>query len=93
VSDVGVSSFLSGGVDSGSITAVASEETSKLRTFTAFFDYEGASEAELKFDERAAAQLMARAFGTEHHEALIGPKDFQDTVSTLCYHLDEPRGG
>jgi len=93
VSDVGVSSFLSGGVDSGSITAVASEETSKLRTFTAFFDYEGASEAELKFDERAAAQLMARAFGTEHHEALIGPKDFQDTVSALCYHLDEPRVG
>lgn len=93
VSDVGVSSFLSGGVDSGSITAVASKQGQKLRTFTAFFDYEGASEAELKFDERAAAQLMARAFGTEHHEVLIGPSDFQDTLSILCHHLDEPRVG
>lgn len=93
VSDVGFSSFLSGGVDSGSITAVAAKEPGKLRTFTAFFDYEGASEAELKFDERAAAQLMARAFGTEHHEILIGPKDFQDTALKLCYYLDEPRVG
>lgn len=93
VSDVGVSSFLSGGVDSGSITAVASKEPGKLRTFTAFFDYAGASAAEQKFDERAAAQLMARAFGTEHHEVLIGPQDFQNTVKVLCAHLDEPRVG
>lgn len=93
VSDVGFSSFLSGGVDSGSITALAAKEPGKLRTFTAFFDYEGASAAEMKFDERAAAQLMARAFGTEHHEILIGPKDFRNTVDTLCYHLDEPRVG
>ena len=93
VSDVGFSSFLSGGVDSGSITALAAKEPGKLRTFTAFFDYEGASAAEMKFDERAAAQLMARAFGTEHHEILIGPSDFQKTVDELCYHLDEPRVG
>jgi len=93
VSDVGFSSFLSGGVDSGSITALAAKEPGKLRTFTAFFDYEGASAAEMKFDERAAAQLMARAFGTEHHEILIGPEDFRNTVDTLCYHLDEPRVG
>ncbi len=93
VSDVGYSSFLSGGVDSGSITAVATKEPGKLRTFTAFFDYEGASAAEMKFDERAAAQLMARAFGTEHHEILIGSKYFQSSVETLCYYLDEPRVG
>lgn len=93
ISDVGRSAYLSGGVDSGSITAVASAKSDKLRTFTAFFDYEGATESELKFDERAAAQLMARRFGTEHHEILIGPNDFIGSVPALCDHLDEPRVG
>lgn len=93
VSDVGFSSFLSGGVDSGSIAAIAASEPGKLRTFTAFFDYENATKAELSFDERAAAQLMARSFGTEHHEILINAKDFEKSVSALCYHLDEPRVG
>jgi len=93
VSDVGFSSFLSGGVDSGSITAIAAKEPGKLRTFTAFFDYENASQVEMGFDERAAAQLMAREFGTEHHEILIDSTDFEKTVTPLCYYLDEPRVG
>ena len=93
VSDVGFSSFLSGGVDSGSIAAVAANEPGKLRTFTAFFDYEHATQAEISFDERAAAQLMARTFGTEHHEILIGAEDFQNSLIPLCKVLDEPRVG
>ena len=93
ISDVGFSSFLSGGVDSGSIAAIAAKEPGKLRTFTAFFDYENATAAELRFDERAAAQLMARAFGTEHHEILVDANDFENTLAPLCHYLDEPRVG
>lgn len=97
VSDVGYSSFLSGGVDSGSITAVAAKfaqsEQRDLNTFTAYFDYEGASEAELKFDERNDARLMSNTFGTRHHECPIGPADFERVAETLIYHLDEPRVG
>lgn len=97
VSDVGYSSFLSGGVDSGSITAVAAKfaqsENRDLNTFTAYFDYEGASDAELKSDERNDAKLMSDTFGTRHHECPIGPEDFERVAENLIYHLDEPRVG
>jgi len=93
VSDVGVSSYLSGGVDSGSITAVSAASVDALRTFTAHFDYQGATDRELAFDERAAAQLMADSFGTSHFETRIGPEDFERVFSDLCRALDEPRVG
>lgn len=93
VSDVGVSSYLSGGVDSGSITAVSAAAVDSLRTFTAHFDYAGANAQELAFDERAAARLMSEAFGTEHHEAFITSADFERVFDPLCRALDEPRVG
>lgn len=97
VSDVGYSSFLSGGVDSGSITAIASkyakDEAKTLKTFTAYFDYKGASLNELQFDERNDAQLMADVFKTIHNECAIGPQDFERVFRLLCDHLDEPRVG
>jgi len=93
ISDVGVSSYLSGGIDSGSITAVSAMTVNSMRTFTAHFDYSGASDAELKFDERAAAQLMADRFGTQHFETCISANDFERTFEPLCSALDEPRVG
>lgn len=93
VSDVGFSSFLSGGVDSGSITAIASAEPGQLQTFTAYFDFEGTSEAEQSFDERADARLMAQAFDTRHHEQLVSHTHFEQVAEKVCYHLDEPRVG
>lgn len=92
ISDVGVSSFLSGGVDSGSITAIAASETNLLRTFTAGFDTpQGASDSH--FDERDAAELMAREFRTAHYEVFIKANDFERVVEDLCFYLDEPRVG
>jgi asparagine synthase (glutamine-hydrolysing) len=97
VSDVGVSSFLSGGVDSGSITAVASREVARddarIKTFTACFNFEGVTGAETLFDEREAAKLMSKRFGTHHHEVMIGPKNFRDVYRPLIDMLDEPRVG
>ena len=93
ISDVGVSSYLSGGVDSGSITAVTARNIEHLKTFTAYFDYEGASKEERAFDERDAARLMSNTFDTTHVELPISPADFNDVARTTCYFLDEPRVG
>ena len=51
VSDVDIGSYLSGGMDSGSITALASKKIDKLRTFTCGFDLNSVSGIELNFDE------------------------------------------
>ena len=55
VSDVDVGAYLSGGMDSGTVTAVAAKSLKYMRTFTCGFDLSSASGIELNFDERAAA--------------------------------------
>ncbi len=52
ISDVDVGSYLSGGMDSGSITALAARELPFMRTFTVGFDLSSASGVELGYDER-----------------------------------------
>lgn len=93
VSDVPLGSFLSGGMDSGSIVAVASRHVPRLRTFTAGFELEGAKGVEATFDERAAAETMAAAFGTQHYEQVLQPQDMRDVLERLIWHLEDPRVG
>ena len=93
VSDVPVGSYLSGGVDSGSITAVAKRHFPQLHSFTCGFDTSQASAEELSFDESASARKMAELFGTQHHEYQLGPYDMESCLSKLAYHLEEPRVG
>ncbi|MDH3999527.1 MAG: asparagine synthase (glutamine-hydrolyzing), partial [Desulfuromonadales bacterium] len=59
VSDVDVGAYLSGGMDSGSITAVAAMQLPYMRTFTCGFDLNSASGLELGFDEREKAEFMS----------------------------------
>jgi asparagine synthase (glutamine-hydrolysing) len=93
VSDVDVSSYLSGGMDSGTITAVASRHLPHLRTFTCGFDLSSASGIELNFDERGAAERMSYLFNTEHYETVLKAGDMQRVLPRLAYHLEEPRVG
>ena len=93
VSDVPVGSYLSGGVDSGSITAIAKRHFPDLHSFTCGFDMTHASAEELSFDESPAAREMAKLFGTHHHEYMLGPQDMERCLDTLAYHLEEPRVG
>ncbi|HQN19308.1 MAG TPA: asparagine synthase-related protein, partial [Syntrophobacteraceae bacterium] len=51
VSDVDVGSYLSGGMDSGSITAIAASQLPYMKTFTCGFDMHSASGLEAAFDE------------------------------------------
>lgn len=93
VSDVEVGAYLSGGMDSGTVTALASGEIENLRTFTCGFDLHSASGIELGFDERNAAELMSHRFGTEHYEMVLKAGDMERIMPALARHLEEPRVG
>jgi asparagine synthase (glutamine-hydrolysing) len=93
VSDVDVGSYLSGGMDSGSITAVAATQLPYLKTFTCGFDLHSASGIELGFDERAAAERMSYLFKTEHYEMVLKAGDMERVMPRLARHIEEPRVG
>jgi asparagine synthase (glutamine-hydrolysing) len=93
VSDVELGAYLSGGVDSGSITAVASQSIPNLKTFTVGFDLSSASGMELAFDERKQAEAMSAQFGTEHYEMVLKAGDMERSLPALARHLEEPRVG
>ncbi|MDP1571616.1 MAG: asparagine synthase (glutamine-hydrolyzing) [Vicinamibacterales bacterium] len=93
VSDVDVGAYLSGGIDSGSITAVAAAELPRLKTFTCGFDLSSASGLELGFDERARAERMSYLFGTEQYEMVLKAGDMEHVMPRLVRHLEEPRIG
>lgn len=93
VSDVEIGSYLSGGIDSGSITAIASRESSSFKTFTCGFDLSNVSNLEKKFDETKKAKLASSFLGTNHFETQIYPSDIEKCLSQLVYHLEEPRVG
>lgn len=93
ISDVEVGSYLSGGIDSGSITAIASRINPNLKTFTVGFDLSSASGMELGFDERQKAEAMSAVFKTEHYETVLKSGDMERSLSDLAWHLEEPRVG
>lgn len=93
VSDVDIGSYLSGGVDSGSITALAAAELPYMKTFTVGFDMSSASGVELAFDERTKAERMSYLFKTEHYEAVLKAGDMERSLPLIVKHQEEPRVG
>jgi asparagine synthase (glutamine-hydrolysing) len=93
VGDVPIGSFLSGGMDTGAITAVASRALPGLHTFTAGFEVSQVSSEERLFDERAVSYELADRFGTQHHELTIGPDALAQTLMPVVWHLDDFRAG
>lgn len=93
VSDVDVGAYLSGGMDSGSITAVAATQLPYLKTFTCGFDLHSASGLELAYDEREKAEYMSYLFKTEHYEMVLKAGDMERVLPNLTWHLEEPRVG
>jgi asparagine synthase (glutamine-hydrolysing) len=69
VSDAPLGVFLSGGVDSAVVTALARQAYGPgLATFSVGFE-------DRSYDERSKARRLAGALGTVHHELLCGPAD------------------
>lgn len=93
VSDVPIGSYLSGGMDSGSIASIASSQIPDLRTFTVGFDLHSASGLEMGFDERITAEYMSYLYKTEHYEMVLKAGDMERCMKKLVWHLEEPRVG
>jgi len=83
VADVPVGVFLSGGVDSTAITAMATRHRRPLETFNIAFN-------ESSFDESPFAQLAAQRLGTEHHSEFLSSNACLEQVPEAVAQLDEP---
>ncbi len=83
VSDVPVGIFLSGGVDSAGLVALARPVQERLKTVTIAFD-------EAEFDEADQARAIAERFETEHHELRVGGADFVRELPRILAAMDQP---
>lgn len=84
VSDVPYGSFLSGGIDSSVVSAIAQEQTGgKLKTFTIGF-------SDAKSNEAPFAAEIAKYLGTEHYEKYISEREAIDHLPDIINHFDEP---
>jgi asparagine synthase (glutamine-hydrolysing) len=90
IADVPVSSFLSGGLDSSFISAIAREVNPGLSTYTIATGAGDKKVEQMPDDEKYARDLAAR-FGFDHHEIVVQPDILKD-LPGMVYSLDEPIG-
>lgn len=84
VSDVPVGIFLSGGIDSSAVTAIASSLLPHaVKTINICFDNK-------EYDESVYAKLVAKKYGTEHIEVKIDGKHFIQEMSNILKVIDQP---
>ncbi len=84
--DVPFGAFLSGGIDSSLLVGLMSEiRTEKINTFQISFEEEA-------FDERKYAQLVAKKFGTDHHEINLSANEFLKDIPSAIASIDFPSG-
>lgn len=81
-SDLEVGSFLSGGIDSGLVTAIASQYNNRLKTFTVSFEDE--------YDEAPLAKLVADKYNTHHTQISISFNSLQQDVENIICNYGEP---
>ena len=82
-SDVQLGFFLSGGIDSGLLVALASEQIKNIDTYTLKFENGD-------FDETNLAQKVAERYGTHHHCYTVKADDFERLLPKILWYFDEP---
>ncbi len=85
ISDVPLGAFLSGGIDSSIIVGLLSKFSKKpVNTYSVGF------EAGDSFNELKYARLASQHFKTDHQELIMKPKDIEELLPKIVYHLDDP---
>ncbi|PJD97189.1 MAG: asparagine synthase (glutamine-hydrolyzing) [Parachlamydia sp.] len=90
-SDVPIGAYISGGIDSGIISALTAQHY--LSQGSSLLGFNGKFELGLEFDESAYAREHAAMHGIELHELSITSQDFLKTIDQVIYHLDYPVAG
>jgi len=83
-SDAPIGAHLSGGLDSSTIAAIASNTRPGLPTFSIRFD------AGATYDESQYARMVAERIGSSHHEELPSPTSLEELIPFLIYHVETP---
>ena len=86
IADVPVGVFLSSGVDSGTLTALASEQTPHIKAITLGFSEYAGSER----DETPLASELAQRYGCKHHISQITQQDFDRELPHILDAMDQP---
>mgnify|MGYP001257980853 CR=1 FL=1 len=87
IADVPLGAFLSGGIDSSIVVALLARNSPRpVRTFTI-----GYTDLPM-YDERAYARVVAKMYGTEHHEIPLSSREMISVAPEVLASLDEPFG-
>ncbi len=85
ISDVPLGAMLSGGVDSSTLVKIMTELSGEqIKTFTVGF------EGDYEFNELHIAREVAKSIGSNHFEAVVSSKDYEDLLPHSIWHLEEP---
>jgi asparagine synthase (glutamine-hydrolysing) len=87
IADVPVGAFLSGGLDSSAIVALMSQlDSERINTFSVGYNNSGTD------SELPHAAVVAKHFNTRHHEFILEPNDFLESIENFLEHCEEPIG-
>ena len=86
ISDVPLGTFLSGGLDSSAVTAIASLHKPDLMTFSIGY------KDEPMFDESQYAEMVSKKLKTNHHAFMLGSDDLYNELFSVLDSIDEPFG-
>lgn len=87
MSDVPLGAYVTGGIDSSAVAAMAAKSTSDLKTFVAVFDSEDSQQ------EQYYSQKVADGLKTNHHVLNVADQKLESHLPQILWHLDEPRIG